>query len=420
MSNHPPEALFRKQAIDALSVRPIGRPIAVMPKSWLWFSSLVIVFAVAGAFFLSTAEYSRKETVRGWLVASDGVVRITHNATGIVESIGTKLGAHVSAGDSLIFVSQDTFLESGRSSGNELMSELAKQSASLRRRVQLVREEADIEQSSIAMQLGLINEERKSISRGRIEQQRRLEAASNILTRLRSAASDGAISHWDVSRKEDERAVLKQALGRMKQDQLALERERDQLLARERSLPVETERTISTLNSQRSRLQQQITEQKSMRHIVLKSPIAGRLASLEVHRGAALLPNQLLATVVPESLSLVAEVYVPSSAIGFIERGQHVRLIYDAFPQQQFGAFAGVVDRISEFVLLPSEVPQTFFPREATFKIRIAIDRDFVAIEGGDAPLRPGMLLAAEIILESRSLLDWLLEPIRLRRSDVV
>ena len=93
-------------------------------------------------------------------------------------------------------------------------------------------------------------------------------------------------------------------------------------------------------------------------------------------------------------------------------------LVYDAVPLQQFGAFAGVVDHISEFILLPSEVPQTFFPREATFKIRIAIERDSVVLEGGSAKLRPGMLLAAEIVLESRSLMDWLLEPIQLRYKE--
>jgi membrane fusion protein len=131
-------------------------------------------------------------------------------------------------------------------------------------------------------------------------------------------------------------------------------------------------------------------------------------------------PNQLLATVVSEDLALVAEVFVPSSAIGFIQRGQKVRLIYDAFPQQQFGAFFGEVEYVSESILLPQEVPQTFHLREATFKIRIAIERDIVALTFSDASLRPGMLLVAEIILESRSLVEWLLEPVRLRRKAAV
>jgi len=206
----------------------------------------------------------------------------------------------------------------------------------------------------------------------------------------------------------------------MQQSEIALSRERQQLMASARSLPVETQRSVSSLISQRSQLQQQITEHESARRVVLKSPIAGKLASVEVHRGGAIAPNQLLATVLPENLTMVAEVYVPSSAVGFIRRGQRVRLMYDAFPRQQFGTFSGEVDRVSDFVLMPSEVPQTFFLREATFKVQIALETDSVAFEAGGTPLRPGMLLAAEIILESRSLLDWLLEPIRLRRNDNV
>ena len=170
--------------------------------------------------------------------------------------------------------------------------------------------------------------------------------------------------------------------------------------------------------SEGSQLLQRVTEHKSGQHVVPKSPIAGKLASVEVHQGNTIAPDQLLATVLPENMAIVAEVYVPSSAIGFIKVGQRVRLMYDAFPQQQFGAFAGRVDHVSDFILMPSDVPQTFFLREATFKVQIAIERETIALETGHARLRPGMLLAAEIILESRSLVDWLLEPIRLRKRD--
>ncbi len=309
-------------------------------------------------------------------------------------------------------------MENGRSSGDELNNELRKQHVAIDRQMQLLRTKAKIERSSVAKQLQSLEEEQNAISRRRIEQQQRLDAASIKLRRLKSAARGGAVTEFEVLRQEDEQAVLRQTSGQMQQNEISLKREREQLTARARTLPIETEQLISDLNSQRSKLQQQITQLKSERRIVLKSPIAGKLASLEVHPGSAVAPNQLLATVVPENLTLAAEVYVPSSAVGFIKRGQRVRLMYDAFPARKFGAFAGKVDYVSDFILLPSEVPQTFFLREATFKIRISIERDYVALEAGSAPLKPGMLLAAEIVLESRSLVDWLFEPIRLRHKD--
>lgn len=420
MSKSVSESLFREQALKALSNRPFGRPIAVVPRPWSWLTGLVVVLAMATALFVSTAQYSRKERVRGWLVSDNGVARISHNTTGMVESIALTLGESVAAGDPLIYLSRDTYLENGRSSGGELIAELSKQCEAIDRRVELLRTESNIEQDSIAAQLQDLQKERKAISWRRKGQQRRLDVASDKLSRLVSAADHGAVSEWELMRQEDERAVQRQTLGQIQQNEMALDREHERLAARARSLPVETESSISILKSQRSELQQQIAQYESQRGLVLKSPIDGKFASLEVRQGSAVLPNQLLATIVSENLALVAEVFVPSSAIGFIKRGQHVRLIYDAFPQQQFGAFSGVVEYVSESILLPQEVPPTFHLREATFKIRIAIERDVVALKSGDAPLRPGMLLAAEIILESRSLIDWLLEPVLLRRKAAV
>jgi len=420
MSRSYSETLFRRQAIRALSKRPFGRPISVVPKPWSWLTGLIVVLALTGTVFLATAEYSRKESVRGWLVSRDGVARITHDTAGIVESIATASGESVQAGDPVIYLARDRFLEDGRSSGDEVILELRKQLAAIDRRTELVSAQASIEDGSIETQLRGLEKELSALSRQKVHQQRRLDAASDKLARLSSAARNGAVTNWDVLRQEDEQIVLQQALSEMQQRQNALNRERERLVARGTSLPVETERTVSGLISQRSQLQQQITERESVRRVVLKSPIAGKLASVEVHQGGAVAPNQLLATVLPENLAMVAEVFVPSSAVGFIRPGQRVRLMYDAFPLQQFGAFTGEVDHISDFVLMPSEVPQTFFLREATFKVQIAIDADSVAFEAGSAPLRPGMLLAAEIILESRRLVDWLLEPIRLRRREVV
>lgn len=412
------ESLFRKQAIGALSARPFGRPISVMPNPWRWLTSLVIVSTLLVALFLGTAEYARKESVRGWLVARDGVARITHSAAAVVDSIATNPGDIVQAGDPLIYLSRERFLRDGRSSIDEVILELQQQVAAIDGRVELLQTETSIAEESIDSELGGLAEQRKVLVRQIAGQRSRLDAASRRLGLLKVAAERGAISDRELSRERDEQVALSQGLSRLQQELLTLDRERERMMARARSLPVEAARSLSNLRSERSRLQQQITGQRSARYLVLKSPISGKLASVEVHEGGAILPNQLLATVLPEDLKMVAEVFVPSSAVGFIRPGQTVRLSYDAFPRQKFGTFAGHVASISDFVLMPSEVPQTFFPREATFKVKIELLSDSVVIDTADTPLRPGMLLAAEIVLEQRTLAEWLLEPLRMRRDD--
>jgi membrane fusion protein len=154
-----------------------------------------------------------------------------------------------------------------------------------------------------------------------------------------------------------------------------------------------------------------------MRLTVVKSPVNGVVATIAVGVGDSVAPQQLLMNVVPENLKLAAEIYVPSRAAGFVQAGQSVRIAYDAFPQQKFGTFDGRVDRVSDFVLLPGEIPQTFPLLEATYKVRIEISESAIPTSVGTLRLRPGMLLAAEIVLEQRDLVDWLLEPLRFRRS---
>ena len=72
---------------------------------------------------------------------------------------------------------------------------------------------------------------------------------------------------------------------------------------------------------------------------------------------------------------------------------------------------------MSNFVVLPGETAQPFPIGEATYKVQVAIHDVAIQTSIGTAALRPGMLMAAEIILEERNLADWLLEPLRLRRS---
>ena len=153
---------------------------------------------------------------------------------------------------------------------------------------------------------------------------------------------------------------------------------------------------------------QRITQSESARLEVIESPIDGTLATLDLVPGNTVRPQQLLATVMPGDSILAADVYVPSRAVGLIAPGQRVRLRFDAFPHEQFGMANGRVESVAEYVLLPSDVPSTFGLQEASYKVRIALERDYVTDAHGRYGLKPGMLLVAEIVLENRRLVDWL------------
>lgn len=417
MSNFYAEDLFRKQAIDALSRQPLGRPICIMPRPWAWLVVLIATIFVVALLFLSAAEFSRKETVRGWLVSKEGVVRIAHDAAARITRVVHKPGDKVRKGEPLLFMSTDSTLANGVNKNEHLLEKIHEEISEIDVQQNLLHQQLGLDLASVGEQLRNIDVERQSLSAQWREQRRVVEFGLQKLDRLRKAASGGAVSEWDLLQQRGELATLRQELSRLERDTAMLQRERELLQSRSGGLPVQAEIRLSDLRLQKMRLLQQVAEYESRRLTVLKSPLDGTIAVSVVRAGNTVAPQQLLMTILPADMSLLAEVYVPSSAMGFVHRGQVVRLTYDALPQQKFGTFEGIVDHVSEFVLLPAEIPQTFLVREATYKVQVQILDEIIITSIGSTRLRPGMLLAAEIVMERRNLLDWLLEPLHIRRS---
>ena len=50
--------------------------------------------------------------------------------------------------------------------------------------------------------------------------------------------------------------------------------------------------------------------------------------------------------------------------------------------------------------------------QEPAFRMRAALARERVDAYGAMMPLQPGMLLRAEVVIDRRSLLEWLFDPI--------
>jgi membrane fusion protein len=102
-----------------------------------------------------------------------------------------------------------------------------------------------------------------------------------------------------------------------------------------------------------------------------------------------------------------------------------VQLRYSAYPYQKFGQYAGTVMDVGRSPLLPAELPYPLAPRaEATsnmtgassteplFRIRVALQEQSAIAYGVRQPLQSGMQLEAAILLDTRTIFEWLLEPL--------
>ncbi len=132
--------------------------------------------------------------------------------------------------------------------------------------------------------------------------------------------------------------------------------------------------------------------------------------------GKTVQPQRLQIEIVPDASPLQAELLIPTRAAGFVSVGQEVRFLYDAFPYQNFGAYTGRIVELSHTVLTRSDTAGPLVPEEPVYKAVAVLDRPDVDASGRKAPLQAGMLLKAEIILDRRSLANWILDPLLHKR----
>ncbi len=168
---------------------------------------------------------------------------------------------------------------------------------------------------------------------------------------------------------------------------------------------------IAEFRQQLSDIDQKILEIEGRRIYTLRTPTAGRVTAIQVSPGTWVKERPLL-TILPRNSKFKAELFIPTRAIGFIKKGQSVLLRYTAFPYQRFGLYNGTIDKISEVILTPDELHVPVKIEEPVYRVTVIPDKQAISAYGKEFNLQAGMLLQASIILEGRTLGEWLLAPI--------
>jgi membrane fusion protein len=124
----------------------------------------------------------------------------------------------------------------------------------------------------------------------------------------------------------------------------------------------------------------------------------------------------VLASIIPAGTGLQAQLFAPSSAIGFVRPDQTVMLRYQAFPYQKFGHQAGRVTQVSRAPLQAAELAGLPFlatgSGEPLYRITVSLEKQSVEAYGAAQPLAPGMQLDADVVLDRRHLIEWIFEPV--------
>ncbi|MBT2790850.1 HlyD family secretion protein [Paraburkholderia strydomiana] len=136
---------------------------------------------------------------------------------------------------------------------------------------------------------------------------------------------------------------------------------------------------------------------------------------------SGLVPGRTLATddvalviSTSEKGPLRAALRIPSRRRGFIREGQVVRLKFDAFPYAKFGSYAARIDSISRTTVRSGMSPAgASEPRGAQgdYMAWATLSDDKFKFEQQRFDILPGMAATASIVIERRTIAEWVLAP---------
>lgn len=405
--------LFREQAINQQLQRLHGEVVVLPGISHSLITLVLVVVIAAIGTLLVFGSFARTETVSGWLEPTSGIARVYGERTGIVKSMFVAPGSSVKKGDILLSVNGDQYLNDGRSLDAALLTELKDEYKRVQNRIDrlskaqpLERAKRLSEQESAKQDIALIQSQLQALGRQKalVEKQ---------LVDTRRLAESGYATQTQVDSWLSQQSQLDSELAALERTQAQQQNRVEQIEMDLKLLPGREQDELDLLASRKTELGQQILQMEGARGYTLTAPISGRVASLQVQAGQPVPTTKPILAIIPAEAEFEAKALLPITASGFVEPGQEVQLRYDAFPYQKFGSYKGVVSEVSKTLLLPEEmVNAPVNPAFPTYLATVRLERQTALAYGEDVTLTPGMTFQADIELEERSLLEWLLEPL--------
>ncbi len=252
-------------------------------------------------------------------------------------------------------------------------------------------------------------------------QRARLAMAEATIERQRELRLQNLVT--EPSMREAEEEALEQALSlqTLERQRTTLARARLEIDAAQDEAPLREALQLAEIDRAVAVLEQELAEAEAQREIVIAAPQAGIVTALRVAAGGGVNPAEPLMTLVPAGAVLEARLYGPSRSIGFVRPGQQVLLRYGAYPYQKFGLYQGTVTSVSRSTVGAGELAEQADAAglagaaaggEPVYRVTVALESQSATAYGKPAPLQPGMTLEADVLIETRRIYEWVLDPL--------
>ena len=407
--------LFRAEALENRQREWLGSVQLTRPVSLAVLTAFVIAVAVAVAAYLVLGEYTRKARVAGYLVPDRGVIRLVSPQAATVLQSHASEGAAVKQGQILfvLAIGQTTLAGDTQATVQKSLAARERSLQGSARRQALLQESRTV---ALDRQIEGMHRELASMAAEVDLQNQRVLLAQQAMARLESLRGENFVSSAQVQNKAEEVLGLKAQLQALDRGQATRRREIALLEAQRREVPLQSQAVQGEIDRDLASLAQQSAENEARGQIVVRAPQDGVLTGVLAAAGQSVTSAAALASLVPADAKLQAQLFAPSSAVGFVRPEQSVLLRYQAFPYQKFGHQVGQVTQVSRSPLQASELAGLPFlagaGQEPLYRITVTLERQSVAAYGQAQPLASGMQLEADVLLDRRRLIEWIFEPV--------
>jgi membrane fusion protein len=327
-------------------------------------------------------------------------------------------GDVVRAGQKIATILVEQPIESGASTTAESLQALDVQSRLARQQAELAKYRASADRAQLVAAIGGLERQQSDLT-AQVELQEQLVlSAQDSLDRMTPVMQQGFISKIEYEQRRQAWLNARKQLVQLRQQATALDADAAKMRAQLAGVGANAATEVAAAETSAAGFAGQRAQALAQRAYVIVAPASGRVTALQGAVGRTVDASTLM-EIIPEASPLHAEIYAPSRAAGFVKAGQEVRLLYDAFPYQRFGSFAGRIIRVSRTALDPRDIAAPIKTEEPVYRIEVALERQSVDGYGSALALQSGMTLSASLILDQRSFADWLLQPLNavLRRN---
>lgn len=407
--------MFRKEVFEERKIGYLGDVHISSPVSYIFLGIICLLITGLIILFLFLGDYTHRETVTGVIIPSNGVVNITSGkSSGVITEIYVRQGESVKSGSKLFKVINDSSIDGTGSVQDIVNGNIKKQIKEMSKEIDDNKKLLNKELKSVNTTLSLLYKKKEETIDQIKTVSNKVEEDKKFISLISGVYKKKYISELDMRQQKIQYSNDVQNLKSLNIQLIETIKQIKDNEYKITSLPLEYSIKNGQISNRINEMNSTISQNSSDRENIITSKTDGVVSSILFYRGQNISSGETIISLLPNDSFFIAELFVPSNAMGFIKEGNKVVLRYQAYPYQKFGQQYGKIYQISRNILTPRELTSVTGSQiqRPFYRVLVKLEYQYVPVYDKKETLMSGMLINADILTDKRTLIEWVLEPL--------